>query len=41
MARTQRPPFVILGLLGLSGRQPRSGYEIKKAIDTVISHARA
>jgi PadR family transcriptional regulator, regulatory protein AphA len=38
MARTQRTPFVILGLLGLSGRQPRSGYEIKKAIDTVISH---
>jgi DNA-binding PadR family transcriptional regulator len=37
MARSQRTPFVILGLLGLSGRQPRSGYEIKKAIDTVIS----
>lgn len=38
MARTQRTPFVVLGLLGASGRQPRSGYEIKKAIDTVISH---
>ncbi len=37
MARTQRTPFVILGLLGLSGSQPRSGYEIRKAIDTVIS----
>ena len=38
MARTQRTPFVILGLLGLSGRQARSGYELKKAIETVISH---
>jgi PadR family transcriptional regulator AphA len=37
MVRSQRTPFVILGLLGLSGRRPRSGYEIKKAIDTVIS----
>jgi PadR family transcriptional regulator AphA len=37
MPRSQRTPLVILGLLGLSGRQPRSGYEIKKAIDTVIS----
>src|SRR2546423_13134340 len=38
MARTQRTPFVILGLLGMSGRQPRSGYEIKKVIDSIISH---
>jgi PadR family transcriptional regulator AphA len=38
MARTQRTPYVILGLLGLSDREPRSGYEIKKAIDSVISH---
>jgi PadR family transcriptional regulator AphA len=38
MARTQRTPFVILGLLGMSGRKPRSGYEIKKVIDNVISH---
>ncbi len=38
MARTQRTPFVILGLLGLSGRTPRSGYEIKKVIDNIISH---
>jgi DNA-binding PadR family transcriptional regulator len=38
MARTQRTPFVILGLLGLSGREPRSGYEIKKVIDNIISH---
>jgi PadR family transcriptional regulator AphA len=38
IARTQRTPFVILGLLGLSGRTPRSGYEIKKVIDNVISH---
>src|SRR5947208_216609 len=38
MARIQRTPFVVLGLLGLSGRQPRSGYEIKKAIDSVTSH---
>jgi DNA-binding PadR family transcriptional regulator len=37
MARTQRTPFVILGLLALSGRRPRSGYEIRKVIDTVIS----
>lgn len=37
MARSQRTPYVILGLLSLSGRTPRSGYEIKKAIDTVIS----
>jgi DNA-binding PadR family transcriptional regulator len=37
MARSSRTPFVILGLLGLSGRTPRSGYEIKKVIDTVIS----
>jgi PadR family transcriptional regulator AphA len=38
MARTQRTPYVILGLLGLSGREPRSGYEIKKVIDNIISH---
>jgi PadR family transcriptional regulator, regulatory protein AphA len=38
MARTQRTPFVILGLLGMSGHEPRSGYEIKKVIDNVISH---
>ncbi|HWA10562.1 MAG TPA: PadR family transcriptional regulator [Opitutaceae bacterium] len=38
MPRIQRTPFVILGLLGLSDREPRSGYEIKKAIDSVISH---
>jgi DNA-binding PadR family transcriptional regulator len=38
MARTQRTPFVILGLLGLSGREPRSGYEIKKVVDNLISH---
>src|SRR5437763_6795467 len=38
MARAQRTPFVILGLLALSGRQARSGYEIKKVIDTVIAH---
>jgi PadR family transcriptional regulator AphA len=38
MARSPRTPFVILGLLGLSGREARSGYEIKKAIDTVISN---
>jgi len=37
MPRSQRTPFVILGLLGISNRQPRSGYEIKKAIDTVVS----
>ena len=37
MARAQRTPFVILGLLALSGRQPRSGYEIKKVIDSVVS----
>src|SRR5471030_3054069 len=37
MARSQRTPFVILGLLALSGRRSRSGYEIKKVIDTVIS----
>jgi PadR family transcriptional regulator AphA len=34
----QKTPFVILGLLGRPRRQARSGYEIKKAIDTVISH---
>jgi PadR family transcriptional regulator AphA len=38
MARVQRTPFVILGLLALSDREPRSGYEIKKVIDNVISH---
>lgn len=38
MARMQKTPFVILGLLGRPRRQARSGYEIKKAIDTVISH---
>jgi PadR family transcriptional regulator AphA len=38
MARVQRTPFVILGLLGMSGREPRSGYELKKVIDNVISH---
>ena len=38
MARTQRTPFVILGLLGMSDREPRSGYEIKKVIDNIISH---
>jgi DNA-binding PadR family transcriptional regulator len=37
MPRSQRTPYVILGLLGLSGREPRSGYEIRKAIDSVIS----
>ena len=36
MPRSQRTPYVILGLLGLSGREPRSGYEIRKAIDSVI-----
>ncbi len=38
MARTQRTPFVILGLLGLSDPHPRSGYEIKKVIDNIIAH---
>ena len=37
MARSSRTPFVILGLLAISGKEPRSGYEIKKVIDTVIS----
>lgn len=37
MPRIQRTPFVILGLLGMSGSTPRSGYEIKKVIETVIS----
>ncbi|HEY3754696.1 MAG TPA: PadR family transcriptional regulator [Opitutaceae bacterium] len=37
MARSSRTSFVILGLLAISGKQPRSGYEIKKVIDTVIS----
>ncbi|HVW20278.1 MAG TPA: PadR family transcriptional regulator [Opitutaceae bacterium] len=38
MPRGSRTPYVVLGLLGLSGRRPRSGYEIKKAIDTVIAN---
>lgn len=38
MPRTQRTPFVILGLLGHSSHQPRSGYELKKVIDTVVAH---
>jgi DNA-binding PadR family transcriptional regulator len=38
MARSPRTPFVILGLLALSDEEPRSGYEIKKVIDTVISN---
>jgi PadR family transcriptional regulator AphA len=37
MPRASRTPYVILGLLGLSGRKARSGYEIKRAIDPVIS----
>lgn len=37
MPRVQRTPYVILGLLALSGRQPRSGYEIRKVIDSVVS----
>ena len=38
MARYQRTPYVILGLLRLSADEPRSGYEIKKVIDSIISH---
>lgn len=37
MKQTQRTPFVILGLLGLRGRQSTTGYELKKAIDSTIS----
>jgi PadR family transcriptional regulator AphA len=37
MRRTSRTRFVILGLLGLSGRRARSGYELKRSIDSVVS----
>lgn len=38
MARAQRTPYVILGLLGLDPDEPRSGYELKKVIDSVVAH---
>src|SRR5580698_9705920 len=37
MARTSSTPFVILGILGLSGPRPLSGYDIKHIIDGTIS----
>lgn len=37
MSRPQRTPFVILGLLALSGRKALSGYEITKMIARVVS----
>lgn len=37
MPRVQRTPYVILGILALSGRQPRSGYDIRKVIESVVS----
>lgn len=38
MTRTSSTPFVILGILGLAGSRPLSGYDIKQVIDTAISH---
>jgi DNA-binding PadR family transcriptional regulator len=38
MARSSSTPFVILGILGVAGERPLSGYDIKQAIDGTISH---
>jgi PadR family transcriptional regulator AphA len=38
MARTSATPFVILGILGLAGKNPLSGYDIKHIIEGTISH---
>jgi PadR family transcriptional regulator, regulatory protein AphA len=38
MARVSRTPFVILGILGIAGRKPLSGYDLKQVIDGTISH---
>jgi PadR family transcriptional regulator AphA len=37
MARSSNTPFVILGILGITGK-PLSGYDIKQIIDGTIAH---
>jgi len=37
MARSSNTPFVILGILGITGK-PLSGYDIKQIIDGTITH---
>ncbi len=38
MARENRTPFVVLGILGILEGKPLSGYDIKHVIDNSVSH---
>ena len=38
MARSSRTPYVILGVLGMAHPRRLSGYDIKQAIEGIVSH---